>query len=177
MKEQINLLPPGARHERLGRLYRQRLAYLGRRALIGFVMIWVVMAGIGWWVQQRQRELEALARAQTLDGEEVFRAVARVNELMSVIDRRVEAHPSWTAQLDEVMRTLPADARLTVLALQADTGGLAVKGVVAGRTGVLDMQRQLEALPWVERVEAPLQNFAVDPKGEFSFIVFRKVEK
>lgn len=177
MKEQINLLPPLAKHERLGRLYRQRLAYLGRRALIGFMIVWVVMAGIFWWVRQRQRELEALARTQTRDGGEVFREVARVNELMSVINQRVGQHPDVTPLLDDIVRTLPPGARLTVLALQANTGGLVVRGTSPSRGGVLDMQRQLEALPGVERVEAPLQNFAVDSSGEFSFTLFRKVEK
>lgn len=177
MKEQINLLPPLAKRERVRRLYRGRLFYLGRRGLLGLVILWVVMAGIGWLTWQRHQELAAAMAAQNQNGGEVFQEVAHVNELMNVIEAWVAAHPAVTPFLDDIVRTLPAEVRLTVLALQAEGGGLVVKGVSPSRGAVLDMQRKLEGLPWVERVEAPLQNFAVDARGEFSFTLFRRVKE
>lgn len=177
MKDQINLLPPLAKRERMQRLFRRRLRYIARRGLLGLVVIWMTLAGVGWMTWQRHQEMAAAMAAQNQNGGEVFQEVAHVNELMNVIEAWVAAHPAVTPFLDDIVRTLPAEARLTVLALQAEGGGLVVKGVSPSRGAVLDMQRKLEGLPWVERVEAPLQNFAVDSRGEFSFTLFRRVKE
>lgn len=173
MKEQINLLPTAAKRERRARLYRRGFAYLVRRALVALVLVWITVGGVGWIVWQRQQGVESMLMAETGQNGEVFQEVARVNELISLISQRVEAHQPWTPLIGDVVRTLPASARLTVVALQPDTGGLTVRGVSGERATVLEMQRKLEEFPWVERVEAPLQNFAVDAKGEFSFTIFR----
>lgn len=174
MKEQVNLLPPAAKLERARRLYRKRLLFFSRRVVVAFGMLWVVMGGVYWFLWWQGRMLTAREAAEVGSGGEVFGEVARVNELMDVIERHVDRHPTWSPLLDDVVRVLPVEARLTVIALVPETGGLVVRGVSPSRAAVLEMQRQLEALPWVERVEAPLQNFAVGSKGEFSFTLFRK---
>ncbi|MEK7557095.1 MAG: PilN domain-containing protein, partial [Patescibacteria group bacterium] len=77
--------------------------------------------------------------------------------------------------LKDVVGALPPEARLEILSLGNDE--LTVRGVSNSRTAVLDMERALKALPWVERVDAPLQNFAAGGKGEFSFTLRRKVDQ
>lgn len=137
-------------------------------------MLWIVMGVIFWFTWQHQQELTRVSMAQEKDGSNVAQEVEGVNELLGVINQWVVAHPTWSPALEDVLKTVPATARLTIVALQVETQGLVVKGVADSRTAVLEMQRQLEGLAWVARVEAPLQNFASDASGEFSFTLFRR---
>lgn len=174
MKEEINLLAPAAKRVRLQMLLTRRLLYLGRRLLLVWALVWVVFAIVFWATWQRKAAIAAqLAAQQTFQAEAALN-VQEVNELMGVVARWVDTHSPWTPLLADVIRTVPPEARLEVLALTGAEDSLLIKGVSTSRAAVVDMQRGLEQLAWVASVEAPLQNFAAGPSSEFSFTLHRK---
>ncbi|MEK7556659.1 MAG: hypothetical protein AAB538_01650, partial [Patescibacteria group bacterium] len=58
MKEEINLLPPHVQKARRERVYRKRVAYLGRRALAALVLLWVALAGTAWWIGREEQAVK-----------------------------------------------------------------------------------------------------------------------
>lgn len=174
MKEEINLMSPEGKRARLRFLMRKRLTYLGRRAALIWVLLWVVLGSVFWLTRERQRVVAAQLSRQTETDLGIAAEAADVNELMGAVVRWVDEHPAWTPLLAEVVQATPDEVRLEVIAVQPAAAGVLVKGVSASRAAVVEMQQRLERLPWVEKVEAPLQNFAAGPQSEFSFTVFRK---
>lgn len=174
MKEEINLLPPQARQARRERLGREAWLYLARRLVLVWLSLAATLVGSYLFLRQQGLELERMLSAQASENGGQADRVKQVNELMGATVRWVEEHPSWSSFLDDVVIVTPAATRLEVIALQAEGKSLFIKGVTSSRTAVVDMQRSLETLPWVETVEAPLQNFAAGDRSEFSFTLHRK---
>lgn len=176
MKEEINLLPPAAQRARMSRILRKRLAYVGRRLLLALVLVWVVLAAAGWWFVRQEQVLQRKLAGEAERAVSAEKEVREINELMGLIEARVDDHPAWSPQLKDVVNVVPAEARVEVISLSADDK-LIVRGISSSPTAVLDMERSLKQLAWVQAVEAPLQNFAAGGKGEFSFTLIRTRDK
>lgn len=173
MKEEINLLPPYAKQSRAARLRRSRLLYLVRRAVLMWLVAGAILVGAFVFFHYQRVTFERQLARQQVERDNTDQ-VKRINESIRGVARFVEEHPAWTPVLPEVVNAAPEPVRLEVIALQADGKSLLVKGVTSSRTAVVDMQRELEALPFFSAVEAPLQNFAAGEKSEFSFTLHRE---
>lgn len=177
MKEEINLLPPPAKQARQRYLTGVHLAYLGRRVGFGWLLLLAVLAGSYGYTWQRQREVDRqLAQKQGMQGGGSSQVQA-INEIMSVVRAWADDHPAWTPLLVDALTRMPAAVRLEIVSLQPDGEGLTLRGVSSSRTAVVEMQQELEKLPWIGAIDAPLQNFAAGDKNEFSFTLTRTADE
>lgn len=177
MKEDINLMPPEAKRARMSWLYRKRFTYVARRVLLVWGVFMVMLAGSGWYWWQRQSNGGRGRQDQSTDQAAVTKEVRRINDLMAAVLGWSQQYPAWTPHLPDVVRLTPSEARLELLTVPAERAGLTVRGVSASRAAVVEMQRELEKLPWVASVEAPLQNFAAGGTNEFSFTLRLKSDE
>lgn len=176
MKEEINLLPPSAKRARLRRVSSRHIGYLIRRLAAGLLLCLSALTGayVIAWTELRHLTNQ-LGNGEGTE-EKVVQQVFEVNQIMQAIDTRIHEHIPWTPLARDVIELLPQEARLELLEVRADRDALKVEGVALARAAILDMQRKLETLSWVTRLEAPLQNFAAGERTEFSFVLFRGEE-
>lgn len=154
-------------------LYGGRLRYFARRLVFVWLGFVAVLAGSFWYVEQRKSLVASQFAEHQVDERRLLDQVQEINSLLALVKARVADHPTGTPLLDDVIRLVPASVRLEVLALPAGGPGLVVRGTSVSRTAVVEMQQEFEKLPGVERVEAPLQNFAAGGNNEFSFTLVR----
>ncbi len=173
MKDEINLMSPGTKRARVRWLYGKRLRYLARRIVFVWLALLGVLAGSFWHITQRQRAVISQLAERQVDEGRLTQQVQEINNVLALVRARAEEHPAWTPMIDDILRLTPASVRLEVLALPVGGPGLLVRGISASRAAVVEMQAGLEKLPGIQRVEAPLQNFAAGGNNEFSFTLVR----
>lgn len=173
MKSEINLLPPPLLAARVKRLLSQRLTRLGRRGLLGLSLVSAVLAAIWAGEMAVVRVLgERLQQGARADAN-LESSVRSTNVWVEEFARRIKRRPAWTPLVRQLVTNLPADIQLTSLQIAADRDALQIRAVASSRSAVIAWQRQLEALPGVAQVEAPLQNFATGPATDFVFTLTR----
>jgi hypothetical protein len=174
MKEEINLLPPEAKTFRNQRLYLAGAGRIIRRVgglLILFGMVMLLINGAQRFFHQ---QLSQTRIQEERLGESPETAARQINRLLGVIHEHSDTHQPVSPHLVSVMKVLPAGTQLTRVTWQINTHAMIVEGVAGTRAEVVDLQKRLEGLSWVERVDAPLRNLASGRGGEFSFTLQRK---
>lgn len=174
MKEEINLLSPLAKQARQHRLYARRLSHiLTRMAFILLIFIGALVA-INIVERRLQKSVAAQLNSYRTADEILFRQIEMVNKTVAEIDRHSVEHPAKILYARHVTQVLPAEMRLTLLEWSEENQTLVVQGITASRPAIAEFQRRLSELSWVEKVDAPLRNFAGGSEGTFSFTLYRK---
>ncbi len=174
IEHQINLLPPPVREERTARVYLNRVGRLLRVAAGMVLLMLLVQAAGGGAYLYAQRSLRADAPAGMEIASETRRFIASTNGTLRLADRWLQYYQPWTPLFGGILAAVPSNIALTSIKLDEQTGALNIKGNVSTRVDVVNFQRQLEKLEWVESVDAPLSNFEIGKEATFSFAVERQ---
>lgn len=147
----INLLP--WRAERRKQREREFFMQLGAAAVAALLclILW------GWWMNLRiDNQNERNAYLQT-EIKQVDEKIAKIKDLEKVRDRllarkkiieQLQANRSQMVHLfDELVKTIPASARLTGLKQSGDS--LSLDGVAQSNASVAEYMRNIEASPWM----------------------------
>jgi len=147
----INLLP--WRAERRKQREREFFMQLGAAAVAAVLclILW------GWWMNLRiDNQNERNAYLQT-EIKQVDEKIAKIQDLEKVRDRllarkkiieQLQANRSQMVHLfDELVKTIPASARLTGLKQSGDS--LSLDGVAQSNASVAEYMRNIEASPWM----------------------------
>lgn len=173
MKEEINLLPPGAKVLRQRLLYGIRWGRLLHRALVLLAILAITLGVIDYRMRNLAQTLQQERQHQEATNSQSAAETAReLNRFLSQFHARVQTHPSTLPLVADILRAMPSDIFLTGLAKRSDEAGLYLQGVSTSRSAVLEFQEALEKLPWSGRIEAPLSNFATGEQRGFSFTVY-----
>lgn len=173
MKREINLLPPAFQ------LQRRHIEYVrGARGLLRHVMAGVV--GIGVIVAAIYGTLRLIATDLTMGAPDTTQAInetgakiIETNELLAAIESKQTASVLWTESVREILPNMPAELTLTQISVD-EKQNLSLTGVARSRDSVVEFEQILYELPWVQRVDAPLQNFATGGTAKFFLVVTRK---
>jgi type IV pilus assembly protein PilN len=168
----INLLP--WRAERRERRKREFFARLGIAAVaaIVLVLLW------GFWVSlriQNQNDRNAYLKTQI---QQLDAKIAEIKNLQKVKDhllarkRIVEKLQSSRSQMvhlfDQIVRTIPAGARLTALKQQGDK--LTLDGVAQSNATVAQYMRNIETSPWMGPAQlVKTENVHADANTPYEF--------
>ncbi|HLD26206.1 MAG TPA: hypothetical protein VJC05_04150 [Candidatus Andersenbacteria bacterium] len=171
MEREINLLPRALQHARNRRLYAARFGRLFRR--FGVALVLIILAQFGAWLFYVSLLREVSNQlAVVMPGSEATGQIAATNQLLGSFQRQVTQQVVWSELVSDI---LTQTAAVTVTSIRTVDSGriIEIRGETASRAAVVALQEALAALPWVERVEAPLQNFTVGPNAQFSLRVQR----
>jgi len=184
IKEEINLLPSAVRRARRRRLYHGRANRLFWVAIVSLGLIGLTYGVVYGVLVYFRSELDRQLVVANGSSAEVAQQVKETNQLLRAVDERVRAHQTWTRQLAQALRLVPAEVTVTSISLRevavaegdqaAGATALSITGRSASRTAIVDLDRRLGDLPWVARVEAPLKNLATGPQATFTFTIFRQ---
>lgn len=174
MKEEINLIPSQAAAMRVRRIYLQRFGSLLRYIIVLLILFCLVMGGLYGVLRFEAQRMIQVSEVTGPEQQALLAQAARINEQFLEIRAWGNTQQTWTSLLPDVFDQLPQGVRLTELDVAAETGQLTLRGTFVNRESLLLFQRQLEALPWVVHVEAPLSNFATGEDARFELIITRK---
>lgn len=176
-KDEINLLPDEHRDARLRRIMLKRVGGLLHRCIF-ILLITLTAFTVVYFVEiAKQRSRSSLLAAEIREGEDVSDEIRQANDLIrSVYDFSGSVDP-WTVHVVDVLEGAPSTITITEFSVSAGTTALEVRGVARSRAAIVDFEKTLSELAWVERVEAPLKNFATGVESEFSFTVYRQGAK
>ena len=170
-KPEINLLPDEVLKRRRVLQYFTALGrYIQRVCLI---LIFVLAAEIALlFVYQSLDKQLAAAYGEVADGlEDIDQQVADVNAVIDKIQKERKAVVSWSQRIEDVFALIPEG--IYVVSLRADEDGtMVLVGSSGSRSDVLALEGSLRGVAWVEKIDAPLQNFALDPGSEFTFTLY-----
>jgi len=172
MSYEINLLPHDVRVKRTRRVYLWSIGRLLNRIYLLLILLIVgqlVILGVVMSIQSGAGQNSPSVD----DGSGIINELDRVNTLIARFENRLDQYKTWTPFLEDVLEVVPADITIVALLVTDEESALLVRGVAASRSAVTLYQKQLEALPWMKMVEAPLNNFALEPDAEFSFSLYR----
>jgi len=177
LEREINLLAPALVAIRTQRIYLERLGHLLRFTIFAGVLVLAALAG-SYVVVWRTRDSLSANRRSTADYHQSAVAdVQRANAQLGAIADWVKANPPWTPLVADIFTTMPAEVTVRELSVKTEANALEIRGTAGKREALLAWQKQLEKLPWVELVKAPLSNFETAADSEFSLEVVRKAEK
>lgn len=177
MKDDINLLPPAVLALRTRRLYMTRAGHIiGRMYLILLFVLGVQGLLYATFISINKFSLLPSTPRGGGDDDDggLEEEVHSVNQQLQFMHERILGHHDWTGDTAAMLGVVPLEVRISALFVQETAHTLTIRGSTSSRTAVLDFQAALERLSWVERVEAPLQNLAVVPTGEFTLTLIRQ---
>lgn len=168
MKEDINLLPKQiviGRERRaylfgFGRLL-QRVAFLLVAIIVGEGVVYSAYYYVG-------RTMEKSWSVQVQSSSAIDEA-QKINELLALADTARREFNGWSLYSEEVLNNAPSEIVISKLEVKEKIGALEIAGYASQRAAVLEYKNILSGLSWVERVESPLQNYAIGPDAGFSF--------
>ncbi|MEX1112141.1 MAG: hypothetical protein WEC84_01650 [Candidatus Andersenbacteria bacterium] len=184
MKPEINLLPPGAKTGRVKRIYQRRGMRVYAVVVSGLLLV-VAAYGSLWWVFERMSVV--LEQPQAVqNGAETIDQVSQENTFLRAVQQENASGEIWLPLVAEALGKAPTGIKVTSIELKrivlptVDAEGrqmvqraLALGGSADSRTAVVDYERALQNLEWVETVEAPLRNLANGEAISFSFTLFK----
>ncbi|MEX1997966.1 MAG: hypothetical protein WEA04_04840 [Candidatus Andersenbacteria bacterium] len=177
MKEEINLLPPAFQKLRRRRIYLVRIGELMRRIDFVIILIGIVFVALYGALFSLQANLERKLAAAGTTEQSTEERVRSVNELLTAVHSRTVPVLPWMPGVGQIIQLLPPSIVLTELRLDEVKNVLTIQGIFSDRQAIVKFEQEVAALPWVEKVEAPLRNFATGEKTEFTFTVTRKIKK
>jgi len=177
MKEEINLLAPSVKTARNRQILWSRGNYIWRRVVLTLSIILIVL-GVGYGLFSRNKHLFEVSLMKNLDTDtKTQQAVSTANEFLKRFETRVNDTRLWSPDIVDVLKVMPTDIQLTEINARESDGALIIMGVTPTRSSVVDFQRRLEKISWIRAVEAPLNNFATESSGSFTFTLFPKERK
>lgn len=171
-KEEVNLLPPPARRARVLWLYRKRFASINHRIIISILLIYAALGIVFAVTWQSKQEMGQVVDPGAEESQNLQDEVKATNRLITAFHQEFTRHQDWTSLVEGLVQVMPPQIELMALEVKEETQALEIRAVATSRTAVLDFQRIAEGLPGIERVEAPLKNFAVGVDGEFSLVLY-----
>lgn len=174
MKEEINLLPPAIKDDRLQRIYWSRIGNVIKRIIVIMVVFTGALGAMLGILYREQTILETTLAHETQSDQNIEKDVKDINRLLETINTHVQTQVSFSNRLPEIMRVMPESISMITLRVTSEPPTLVIEGIAASRTMLLDFQKKLEQLSWVDHVEAPLQNLATGSQGAFQVSIFPK---
>ncbi|MCE9642916.1 MAG: hypothetical protein K8Q97_01180 [Candidatus Andersenbacteria bacterium] len=176
MKSEINLLSPEARTARMALVARHRLQSL-LTALFALCMIVLIAYGASLEANIIIRNsLDTRLQEQGKNRSDVEKSISSLNVVIQAMDRRITTNPRWAIHIQELFAAVPTGIKVTKLELTENPEALVVTGKAINGDVVVQYQHALESLPWVDHVDAPLQNFAQSPDAIAVFTIVRKAD-
>lgn len=173
-KEEINLLPPAAKRARVVMLYHKRASRLFIAAVLGVGIVLLTLGGT-IFVQLYSKDIfsgQAADESQQADG--IEQRVRSINQILEAVQSRIGDSRMWTERVEEIVKAAPEGISITALVAQGEPPAFKVEGRTSSRAAVVGYQRALEDLEWVQRVGAPLQNYAGGQLISFSLTLFQE---
>lgn len=169
MKGEINLLPRQMillreRHEYLKGLKRllQRSAVLLSLLLIGEIAAYFAILFIN-------REISITQGNKALTNVTVTN-IQEVNTQLAEFERHTQEQINWSLLVEDILQVVPANITINAIEIPGKTPPeITVSGFAGSQKSVNDFRLKLDDLPWVEKLVAPLQNYALGSGTALSF--------
>lgn len=177
MKREINLVSPQARNERLELITLRRERAIAAGIFLAFGIVAASYGAIWWTFYSLEQSLSDQIVLQSQDQSELEAGIRSLNREIGLVDSKIAGYTLWTERIAEVIAVVPDGITLLQFALVENPETLVVTGNASDGSEVVAYQDALEQLPWVDRVIAPLQNFARFPSATVTFTIFQKSEE
>lgn len=177
MKTEINLLSPDAKRERTAHIHARRVMNIAI-AIVSALVLVASSYGVALWALSNifvsisdDAVVSGQKTQETIDSIRVNNAI-----IMAVDDRLRQESPS--AQLiSDIIGAVPPAISILKLEFKATSQTFLLTGKTTQGSAVVQYQRALEKLSWVDHVIAPLQNFAVSPEATVTFTIIRETKE
>lgn len=176
MKAEINLLPTEIKDARIRMIKHRRIGMILGSVIVGLLIV-VMSLGFVWWTNNLLRAaLNDRLSSQNKDRADIEQHIKALNGQLATMNQRITAHPRWAIHMQDVLRAVPKGIVITKFELTENPSTLQITGKAASGALVVTYQNALQALPWVDYVDAPLQNFARSPEATVTFTIVRKAD-
>lgn len=174
MKDEINLLPPQVTAARTQRIFLGSISSL----LTSVVVVAVLVVGAQVLAvvvnQELVKTIESHVSGRVDAGKNIQQRIARVNSTIALVDGAYQNTATWTPQVAQALEQVPAGVFVKSMIIEQTFNRLQLQGSAADRVSVIVLENRLRALPWVAKLDAPLQNFAASPATNFIFTLYRR---
>ncbi len=173
MKNEINLLPhqmilSRERREYLGGFSRllQRISLLILILLIGELVVYLAFLYINREISIAGDNL--IANITATD-------IRQVNSFLADFERRANEQVVWSQLIEDILGQVPAGVTINKIeVLEKAPSVVAVTGSSNSQKKVSEFQTLLGKFPWVEKIEAPLQNYTLGPNASYSLSIYHQ---
>jgi hypothetical protein len=171
MKDDINLLPPLEIKGRRRRVFLQRFGRVLRASILAALLPNSVLASI-YVFGLSERTVTPSGPVRETPAVDIGQEVVAANAFVGAVSNWVEKNKPRTPLVADIIRLAPTGIKLTEVGVDGVSGSFQVKGTGTSREAMVLYQRQLEQLPWVTKLEAPLSNFATGREAGFMFNIW-----
>ncbi len=174
VKEEINLLPPAVLKARVQAVYGRHVS-----GLLGSIVISLLVVGLALGAAVvAQRQITGNTILPVADNPSVThdnqQQMQRVNDMIALAQHSYQDRVAWMPLVGQAVRQIPEGISMAVITINAGQHILRLQGTSQVRSNVVVLENTLRALPWVQSLDAPLQNFAASPSTSFSFTLHYK---
>lgn len=173
MKEEINLLPPPLQRTRRHRLYVMRLGHVLHRLVLATFFVTLVLSSmylVLWYIKAQKYSLISSTQSDAA----VEQQTQEVNTLLNAVHQRLTTYQYTSPLIEQLLQVMPSAVRLTAVSLEEKNGQIVLQGISSDRAAITGYEKSLRELPWVDKVEAPLRNFATGQRTPFTLTLTRK---
>ncbi len=177
MKTEINLLSPEAKDHRMILVAYKRINAITDALLMCLILVVCSYAIAFWALSTIYASLEKNVVVDNAGYIQVKQRIQDINAIIAVVDDRISQETLWSPLIADIVNTAPPALSITKLELSEKTRTFSLAGKTTQGSAIVQYQRALEKLSWVDHVVAPLQNFALLPDSTVTFTIVRKANQ
>ncbi|MBI4134540.1 MAG: hypothetical protein HY471_00320 [Candidatus Sungbacteria bacterium] len=176
----INLLPEEARRTVRYLVWRRIAFRFGFIAAGVLVLTVVALLPAYFFVALQRGEVGRLRDIEEQDplrpkAEAVARDVARANDAIRTLKATLTEEEPVNQLVSAILEQVPSGIYVKHVEFQRNTRRFSFAGLASHRNDILEFEKQLEKLPFVQEVVSPLSNIIRDANIEFTIqIVIKK---
>lgn len=176
MKTEINLLSPQAKNDRQHTIFAHRIRAIMDAIFVCAVIVVVSYAAAYGALRTMGNSAHQNGLTEERERAEINQKIQDINAMIAIVDDRITQEYLWTPLIPDIVRLASPGITIVKIELTENPQTLILTGRASRGSVVVQYQRSLEKLPWVDHVVAPLQNFALVPDAVAIFTIFPKAK-
>lgn len=177
MKTEINLLSPDAKRERITHVRARRVMSITVATVFALALV-ASSYGVAFWalsVIHASVSADMIVSGQKT--QEIMQGIRANTAIITAVDNRLRQESPSAGLVSDIIGAIPPAISILTLEFTEKSQAFVLTGKTTQGSSVVQYQRALEKLSWVDRVIAPLQNFAVSPEATVTFTIIRKTKE
>lgn len=135
----------------------------------------VALVGGRWFLQNYFNDLTEKMVAVSNQKSDVNQRIKHANTVLRDISLMQREYTPWTPTIQQVAEATPEQVMMQSIVLEQETHTLTFAGTAKTRTDLLEFQKNLQALPFIGKVELPLSQLT--EKEQIPFIIKASIKE
>lgn len=166
----LNLLPPDKKRHLKKMINFQFLKNIAGIFLIFISLMGIVLLGGQWVLEDYYGQLTEHVFSITEKHSNTNNVIKNINNTLVKVEKIQKEYVDWTPLILEIVKAIPTNIEINKININ-QKNELTLNGLANNRQSLLDLQKTLEEISWLENFTIPPAQLTEKENINFSFVI------